>query len=72
MSAQEMIRKLTLAITDYRGRKTPSGKCFRPPNKTAKARVDRWAFRCRRAGLLTEAQEKNLRSLETLKLEDAL
>ncbi len=47
MSIAEKIRKLNNARRDYLGRKTEKGEWFRPPNKTAKARVLRWAWRLR-------------------------
>jgi len=51
MTRGEYERKLGNAVRDFKGRRTTDGRWFRPPNPTAKARVERWIWRCRQAGM---------------------
>lgn len=62
MKRWEVVAKLSRAIRCLRGRKRTNGKWFRAPDIAAQARVDRWAFRARRLGIISEETESKLKS----------
>ena len=51
MTRGEYERKLGNAVRDFKGRRDTRGNWFRQPNPSAKARVERWIWRCRHAGM---------------------
>lgn len=60
--------KLLHAIKSYRGQQYSSGKWFRLPQLSKKADVERWAFRSKVAGDITQGEYDSIVRIEPLKI----